>query len=174
MTGFDLDFSKANDGNIQDGTYETVIAFVKEDANQNTGTEFINFDLIVRNDLDQKYKNSHVFHRVWRAKETGKYNQGMLMAIAKAAGMQDGKHYNSFDDFMHDFTGQPVKITVRNKTREYNGKTYDDVNITRWASTDFPQVAHKWKDGTAPQSAGSNQFGNQTEVVDVSDDDLPF
>lgn len=172
MTGFDLDFSKANDGNIADGTYEAVISFVKEDANKNTGTEFINFDLVVRNDVDQKYKNSHIFHRVWRSKDTGKYNQGRLMAIAQAAGMTDKKHYNSFEDFMKDFTGAPVKVTVRTKTSEYNGKTYDNTDVTRWAKTDFPQIAHQWKPGTEP---GSNPFnGSTTAAPTVQDDDLPF
>lgn len=163
MAEFTLDFSKADDGSIKDGTYEAVISSVKEDAAK-TGTEFLNFDVVVRNDIDQKYKNAHVFQKVWRSKETGKYNQGRLMAIAKAAGMQDGKHYTSFEDFCNDFTGQPVKITVRNSTREYQGKTYDDTEIRRYEVSEFPDVQHKWPAGMTP---------NQPTPT-VADNDLPF
>jgi len=165
MAGFTLDFSQANDGNIADGTYEAVINHVNEDA-ASTGSEFLNFDLIVRNDIDQPYKNSHIFHRIWRAKATGKYNQGMIMAIAKAASMQNGKHYNDFDDFMDDYAHQPVKVTIKNETSEYNGKTYENVNVKRWQTTDFPQVAHQWKKGKAPNQAPDN--------IKIDNEDLPF
>ena len=164
---FTLDFSKADEGNVADGTYETVISTVAEDAAK-TGTEFLNFDLIVRNDVDQKFKNSHIFQKIYRNKETGKYPEGRLMAIAKAAGLNDGKHYNSFEDFCNDFQGQPIQVTVRTNTSEYQGKTYTDLNVTRggWKKTAFPQVQHQWKKGMEPTSA--------TPAVDVSDDDLPF
>lgn len=46
-----LDFSKANDGNIKDGTYEAVISGAREDVNPNSGNEFINVNLVIRNDV---------------------------------------------------------------------------------------------------------------------------
>lgn len=165
MAEFTLDFSQANDGNIADGTYEAVINKVVEDATKG-GAEFVNFDLIVRNDIDQAYKNSHIFHRVWRAKATGKYNQGMLVAIAKAADMQNGKKYNSFEEFMTDYTGKPVKVTIKNETSEYKEKTYENTNVKRWNKSDFPVVAHQWKDGTAPQQAAG--------TIDINESQLPF
>lgn len=164
---FTLDFSKADEGNVADGTYETVVSTVTEDT-AGTGNEFLKFDLIVRNDVDQKFKNSHIFQPVYRSKETGKYPQGRLMAIAKAAGLVDGKSYNDFEDFCNDFQGQPIQVTVRNETEEYKGRTHTRLNVIRggWKKTAFPQVQHQWKKGMESTTAAPS--------VGVSDDDLPF
>ena len=164
---FTLDFSKANNGTIADGTYEAVIFNVLEDATPG-GAEFMNFDLVVRNDVEQKYQNAHIFQRVWRSKDTGKYNAGMINTIAQAANLADGKSYQSLKDLMSDFINHPVKVTVKNEKNEYKGKTYDDLNVKRWNKSDYPSVQHKFKSGVAPQPAASN-----TDTT-VENDDLPF
>lgn len=164
---FTLDFSQASNGTIKDGTYEVVIFNVLEDATPG-GAEYMNFDMIVRNDVKQPYQNSHIFPRVWRAKDTGKYNAGMINTIAQAANLTDGKSYQSLKDLMSDFINHPVKVTVKNEKKEYKGKTYDDLNVKRWNKSDYPNVQHQFKSGVAPQPAASN-----TDTT-VEDDDLPF
>lgn len=164
---FTLDFSKANNGTIADGTYEAVIFNVLEDATPG-GAEYMNFDMIVRNDVQQPYQNSHIFQRVWRAKDTGKYNAGMINTIAQAANLADGKSYQSLKDLMSDFINHPVKVTVKNEKNEYKGKTYDDLNVKRWSKSDYPNVQHQFKSGAVPQPSAPN-----TDTT-VEDDDLPF
>ena len=165
---FTLDFSQASNGTIKDGTYEAVIFNVLEDATPG-GAEYMNFDMIVRNDIQQPYQNSHIFQRVWRAKDTGKYNAGMINTIAQAANLTDGKSYQSLKDLMSDFINHPVKVTVKNEKNEYKGKTYDDLNVKRWNKSDYPNVQHQFKAGVnKPQST------NATTDTTVEDDDLPF
>ena len=54
---FQLDFSKISNTSVADGDYEAVISNVNEDANAN-GTEFVNFDMVIRNDVtEQKFQN---------------------------------------------------------------------------------------------------------------------
>ena len=55
MTNFTLNMEDTFDGGIQDGTYETVITKFEESATQ-SGTEFVDVRLTIRNDIDQKYK----------------------------------------------------------------------------------------------------------------------
>lgn len=164
---FTLDFSQASNGTIKDGTYEAVIFNVLEDATPG-GAEYMNFDMIIRNDVQQSYQNAHIFQRVWRAKDTGKYNAAMINTIAQAANLTDGKSYQSLKDLMSDFINHPVKVTVKNEKNEYKGKTYDDLNVKRWNKSDYPNVQHQFKSGVAPQPAASN-----TDTT-VEDDDLPF
>ena len=103
MTAFKVDYNEAQDfGAVPDGDYEVVIFNVTEGAS-NGGTEFINFDMVIRNDIKQPRQNSHLFHRVWKSKETGKYNRGMIMSLAKSFGLPDGKEYQSFENFLEDF-----------------------------------------------------------------------
>lgn len=177
---FKLDFSETKDfPDVQDGDYECVISNVLQDANPNTGTEFINFDLVIRNDIKQPFTNSHIFQRIYRAKDTQKYPKNYLMRIAQAAGLTDGKEYNSFEDFMKDFVGKPLLVRVKNETSEYNGKTYTNLNIKRWNKTKFPDVNHKWPDRMNPNLIKDDVLpdpmaGDAADTPEVNDDDLPF
>ena len=168
MTAFKVDYNEAQDfGAVPDGDYEVVIFNVTEDASKG-GTEFINFDMVIRNDIKQPRQNSHLFHRVWKSKETGKYNRGMIMSLAKAFGLPDGKEYQSFENFLEDFAMRPAKVKVKNEHSEYNGKTYDNTNIKKFETTKFPELQHQWKKSNAEKSV------NSSPAFDISDDDLPF
>lgn len=163
---FKLDFSQVNDNNgVANGTYEAVIFNALEDAS-NSGTEFINFDMIIRNDIDQKYQNAHVFNRVWKSKKDNKYNGAMINRIAQAAGLDDGKTYNNLQELLEDFLDKPVRITVKNETSEYNGNTYHDLNVKRWEKTKFPEVHHQNK---KPRQAKKTFTTDQP-----SEDTIPF
>lgn len=173
---FKLDFSENEDfPEVKDGDYEVVMSNVQEDANPNTGTEFINFDMIIRNDIKQGFQNSHIFQRIYRNKTTNKYPQKFIMRIAEAFSLEDGKSYNNFDDFMKDFLAKPAKLRVKNESSDYDGKTYNNLNVKRWTKTDFPQLQHKWPDKTNPNKLKNDDpFANNGQEVEISDSDLPF
>ncbi|MEB7800436.1 DUF669 domain-containing protein [Staphylococcus xylosus] len=166
MTNFTLNMEDTFDGGIQDGTYETVITKFEENATQ-SGTEFVDVRLTVRNDIDQKYKNNIVFHRIWKAKATQKYDMRFFNTIGSAAQLQQGKQYKSIEELFQDFLGKPVRVTVKNETSEYNGKTYENLNVKRWEKTKFPELGHQFK-----TEDGGNPFASGTNSID--DDDMPF
>lgn len=171
MAGFNLDFNNTFEGfaKIEDGVYEVVIDSAVEDATQ-SGSEFTNFTMTIRNDLDQPFKNQKIWERVWKAKATGKYNMTMFNTIGKAAQLQNGKTYNSFEELLDDFKGKPLQVYVENETSEYNGKTYENLNVKQWKPTKFPDVQHKFK-----ESNDSNQSnGSSISNVDITEDQLPF
>lgn len=165
---FQFDFNDTFEGGLPDGTYEAVISSISEDATKG-GSQFISCVLTVRNDVDQKGKNALIFHRIWMAKATGKYNKSMLNTIGKYAQMSEDKKYESLGDVFKDLYGKPVRVTVKNEESEYNGKTYNNLNIKRWDYTKFPNLQHQFK----PQKEGS-PFEVRQESVVISEDDLPF
>lgn len=177
MSGFKLDFNDVFEGyqKIEDGVYEVVIDHATEDATQ-SGAEFTNFQMTIRNDLDQPFKNQKIWHRVWKAKATGKYNMTMFNTIGKAAGLQAGKVYNSFDELLADFEGKPVQVYVENETSEWNGKTYENLNVKQWKPTKFPNVQHQWKQSNNQQNNhnSNDPFKDNGQPINVSDDGLPF
>ncbi|EAG9849069.1 DUF669 domain-containing protein, partial [Listeria monocytogenes] len=63
---FKVDHKDVFTNGVENGTYEVVLYNANEDATKN-GAEFINIDLIIRNDVNQKFQNAHIFHRVWKA-----------------------------------------------------------------------------------------------------------
>ena len=164
---FQFDFNDTFEGGLADGTYEAVISAISEDATQG-GTKFINCVLTVRNDVEQKGKNALIFHRIWMAKATGKYNKSMLNTIGKYAQMDENKKYQSLEDVFEDLSGKPVRVTVKNEESEYNGNTYKNLNVKRWDYTKFPNVQHQFK-----KKEGS-PFETSQEAAVISEDDLPF
>lgn len=173
MAGFTLDFNNTFEGfqKIEDGLYEVVIDHATEDATP-SGAEFTNFQMTIRNDLEQPFKNQKIWHRVWKAKATGKYNMTMFNTIGKAAGLQAGKVYNTFDELLEDFRGNPVQVYVENTTSEYNGKTYENLEVKQWKQTKFPNVQHQWKKKDENnQSNDNNVFDSQPSI---GENDLPF
>jgi len=171
MANFTLDFDKAYEGNakIEDGTYEVVIDKVNEDATK-TGSEYINFWFRIRNDIKQPSHNQVVFNKVWKANKgenAGRYNASMINTLAKNAQLQNGKSYGSLDELLTDFSGKPLQATVKNETSEYNGKTYENLNVKYTDKTAFPNVQHVTTGKKEADPAPSNG-------ITVDDEDLPF
>lgn len=167
MTGFILNFNDVFEGKIEDGTYEVVITNASENVTPG-GTEYIDLQLTIRNDVDQKYKNMIIFEKLWKSKETGKYNIKMFNTIGKAAKLQPGKVYTSLQDLLNDFLYKTVRVTVKNEVSEYNGKTYENLRVKRWEETKFPQVQHQYK-------TKENMTIGEMQNSGISiDDDLPF
>lgn len=166
MTGFNLDFSKVQQrGEVKGGTYEVVVNRANENATL-SGAEYIELDLIIRNDVDQPCQNMHIFPKIWKAKATGKYNEGMIMAIAQALQLEDGKTYNGLEEFFADMVLKPVRVTVKNE--ESNG--YRNTNAKRWEKTNTTgPVNHQFKNGDEPS------FGPERQTAPiVKGDNLPF
>ncbi len=168
MTGFVLDQNDVFEGGIKDGSYEVVVTKMEESETKN-GAEHVDVRLTVRNDIDQQHKNQIVFHKVWKAKATGKYDMRFFNTMGKAAQLQQGKQYSSIEELFKDFLGKAIKITVKNETSEYNGKTYENLNVKRWDKSDFPNVQHKFK--SASEGEENPYTGSKPEV---NDSDLPF
>lgn len=169
MSGFKLDFEHTFDGEIENGTYEVIITSTGEDATQ-SGAEFANFRLTIRNDIEQKHKNQNIFSRVFKKKADGTYPQVMFNTIGKAAQLQNGKTYNSLQELLDDYIGKPLKVTVKNETSEYNGKTYENLEVKRWMKTEFTNVQHVYKNNNQPDQ----QQQQQPQQPQVGKDDLPF
>ncbi|PEP87754.1 DUF669 domain-containing protein [Bacillus toyonensis] len=168
--GFSLDFNDVfgGSGGIADGEYEVIINQCNEDASPG-GAEFINVDLIIRNDVEQAYPNFHVFHKIWKAKATGKYNMKSLNTIGKACKLQKGKMYPSFEALLQDFVLQTVRVRVKNEKSDYNGKIYP--NITGWdVSNTVGPFQHQFKKKRDTQTFSEMKQSG----IRMQDQDLPF
>lgn len=169
--GFSLDFADVYEGTgrIADGNYEVVVNRCNEDATPG-GAEFIEFDLIIRNDVDQAFKNSHIFHKVWKAKDTGKYNMKTFNTIGKACQLQNGKSYKSLEELLNDYFHKTALVNVKNEESEYNGKTYTNTNIKYWAPSKLNGPCHHQFKKKEDMTVSDMMAGG----IDISDDMLPF
>ena len=183
--GFKSNWKEASQpsGIKPEGDYECLIQKIEERTTRN-GAVGLNISMVIRNDVQQNYKNAFIFYTLWKRREPTEadlsvngYSFGQVMALGKAAGLPDGKDYDNLEQFCQELTGKPLLITL--KHREYNGKTLEDVN--RLAPTKFPEVRHTYKQSVtentyaAPQQSYAAPAATQQGFNDMpTDDDLPF
>lgn len=183
--GFTTNFSGVSEGSdlLPEGEYETIIKYAGEDATKG-GTVYINVTCVVRNDVDQKYKNKYIWHSIWHKKEPspadiacGGYSSKQINSLSKAAGLPDGKEYATLSDWCDELKNHCIRITVEHE--EYNGKTNARV---KWVNeSKHPNCHHLWKGeedipaDVDPVPATTQQPNDDfQEVKTTSDDDLPF
>jgi hypothetical protein len=166
---FEINHNEASSsgGLMPVGEYECIIKSALEDVTKG-GTIFINVPLVVRNDIEQPYKNAYIWHSIWQVKEpkeADKACQGFssfgIQSLSKAAGLQNGKKYASLAEWGADLKLKLVRVSVKHE--EYQGNTQAKVKFVN--ETKFPTCNHVWKN--QPASAGLMPDG-------IKDDDLPF
>lgn len=160
---FTIDHNDVFEGSlIEEGTYEVVVVKAFEDAAKNTGTQFINLHLIIRNDIDQKHKNQFLFGSIWQSKETGQYNAGMINTVAKALKIENGKKFNNLDELVKDFVNKTARVIVKHE--EYNGNT--NARVKGWEQSRINGCNHVFKEST--------NTNIPTGFHPTSNDDIPF
>lgn len=159
MALFSVNYEAAEQfSSIEDGTYEVVVAQAEQAASQ-SGTDFLDIRLKIRNDFQQKFRNNLIFDKVWINKKTLQYPEWALQRYAKAIKIPEGVEINTIEQFLGLITGKTLKVTVKNEQSEYNGKTYDNLNIKKMEQSELPPYS-----------------GAITEPAQKQDDDLdlPF
>lgn len=152
---FTIDYSQAQEfATITDGTYEVVIKSAKPDASKG-GTDFMNIQFKIRDDFEQKFKNNLIFHKIWVNKETQQYNANQINTLAKTAQLPDGAKYAGVEEFLNALVGKHLRVTVRNEKSEYNGNTYENLNVKKLEKSSIMPPA-------------------QSAPIDIKEDDLPF
>ncbi|MHA2701183.1 DUF669 domain-containing protein [Streptococcus agalactiae] len=160
MAGFTTDFSEVKEhAEFKEQPYEMIVYDAYEAINDRNGKKRIVIDYVVRNDIKQEMQNFHLWDEQYPNSQTGKYHIGILMGKAKALGIKEGQHYDSFEAFLNDFKGRTAKVTV--KLDEYNGNKYPKVRYAN--QSEVPNSQHVWKEKTT----GFTQ-------AEIKEDDLPF
>lgn len=167
---FGVDYNKAPQGGlIPKGEYEVVIKSADEDIS-NSGTVFLNIPLIVRNDVEQPYKDAYIWHKLWKKKDPSPedlacdgYSYKQIQSLSKAAELPNGQNYASIVDWCEALKGLPIRVTVDHET--YNDKISARVKFQN--ETKHKPCNHVYKNAE-----------EQTNIYSMSDplndDDLPF
>lgn len=148
--GFNTDYKNVGTGSelMPEGYYE----FIFKNAEQKTaksGKLYISFDLVVRNDVEQKYKNKHIFEAMFKKKEPTEadnqvegYSYARLMSIAKAAKLPEGKNYPTINTVLQDLINKPVQCLIEHQ-EDNKGDTVERVRY--FNETECPDCKHEFK-----------------------------
>lgn len=186
--GFSTNYEDVQDFDlIPKGEYEVIITKIEERTTQN-GATGLNFTLVIRNDVEQKYQNRCIFHTLWKRKEptqadmqVQEYSFKQIMQLAKAVRLPSGKSYETVYSLCDELGGKIMRVTVGH--REYNGRTYEEVKYMN--ETQFPECKHTFKtsvtsDTVAERPAetfasSSTSYGSVNDYEEIlSDGDVPF
>lgn len=141
---------------IEDGTYEVYVAQAEQSATQN-GTDFLDIRLKIRDDFQQKFRNNLIFDKIYVNKSTLEYPIWVLQMYCKAAKVPENTDIQTIEQFLDLIKGKTMKVTVKNETSEWNGKTYENLRVKKREQSEL-----------APYSAKAEK------TPEVSDLDLPF
>jgi hypothetical protein len=148
---------------VENGVYEGLITGYEYKETQN-GRKYISLNIAIRNDIEQKFKNSNLFYSIWTTqkpdvKTIEGYVAFNIATVAKACGLPEKIDVSSLNELLDLFIKKPVRVTV--EQGEYNGKIY--ANITKIEQSTYTIINHKFKTEEAP--AG---------FAPVSNNDIPF
>lgn len=141
---------------IEDGTYEVYVAQAEQSATQN-GTDFLDIRLKIRDDFQQKFRNNLIFDKIYVNKSTLEYPIWVLQMYCKAAKVPENTDIQTIEQFLDLIKGKSMKVTVKNETSEWNGKTYENLRVKKREQSEL-----------APYSAKAEK------TPEVSDLDFPF
>ena len=141
---------------IEDGTYEVYVAQAEQSATQN-GTYFLDIRLKIRDDFQQKFRNNLIFDKIYVNKSTLEYPIWVLQMYCKAAKVPENTDIQTIEQFLDLIKGKSMKVTVKNETSEWNGKTYENLRVKKREQSELPPYSAKVE-----------------KAPEVSDLDLPF
>lgn len=185
---FNTNYEDIQDFNlIAKGEYEVIITRIEERTTQ-SGARGLNFTLVIRNDVDQKFKNRSIFHTLWKRREPTQsdmqvqgYSFKQIMQLAKAVRLPAGKSYETVYSLCDDLANRVMRVTVGH--REYNGKTYEEVKFMN--ETQFPECKHVFKTAVTNNTIAErpaetfanagNSYGTPNDYEEIlSDGNVPF
>lgn len=179
-------------GLIQAGEYEVVIRNIEERVTKK-GAVGLNLSLVIRNDVEQKYKDRYLFHTLWKRKEPAEadmqvqgYSFKQIMILAKSAKLPSGKAYENVRQLCEDLLKRPLRVTVEHEVSDYDNKTYEKIRYIN--ESKFPECRHTFKEKKSaappetvarkPQEQFAAQTANTAGLDDfeeiLSDGDIPF
>lgn len=97
-------------GLMAEGEYEVYVK-TAEVTYTKSGIECINFDFVVRSDVEQPYQNKHIFKRFFKSDETGLYPAEKIGKYANALGIEKGQDFE-----LEDLVGRNCIVVIRHFT----------------------------------------------------------
>ena len=122
------------DKKVPDGWYEVIFFLITLGASNN-GSEFIDFNLLVRDDVSQPVQGQHIHLPLWRSKKTNKYSRYRLIQIAKSCNLP----------VMQAFQGRIARVKLVNEAHKVNGSIYEEISAVRWSHS---EIERKLSDGS--------------------------
>lgn len=154
------------------GEYEVYVASCYVNVTRG-GSEYLDLQLQIRDDLEQPQKNRKIFESLWLSDKAFEFTQRTMNMISKLCGIPNDKEYDSLDQWGADITGKMMRVRVYHQ--KGNEGYPDKARVNRWSETTAPEPIGPITGRDEAVRAVSNlkmpaAAGFQT----VADSELPF
>lgn len=154
---------------VDGGDYEVVLK-VERKLTKDNSKEFVNLDFMIRDDIEQKFKGSHVFDKAW--KDTTNPQWFDLKKLGAILVTQKGKEgykteFEEVDEFIQYINGISLIVTVEKKYDDYSQKEINSIKYLSYKPSKAGPYVKPVKD--APKDESAN-----LESLDIPDSSLPF
>lgn len=173
MENLGMTFDSSFDTNLIDaGDYEVVLKAERRTV-QSSNKVMLSLDFKIRDDVDQKFKNKHVFDNAWEDKNNPHwFDLAKLNNLIKSQkGLPTYKEtFSDVDECIQYLNGLQMIITV---TKEFDDYTQDDRNRVKYLSA--RPTKHFTNGATvAPQAADVAASAPADAGTPMADNDLPW
>lgn len=163
---------------IDTGDYEVVLKITKKRTKDNS-KDYANLDFMIRDDVEQKFKGSHVFDKVFRDVanpewfDTKKF--GSILVTQKNKEGYKAK-WDEVDELIQWLNGACLKITIEKVFDDYSQKEDNRVKYLSYKPTTLGAYVKpvKTTEGKPEDKQDQAQAGGNVENLDIPKDDLPF
>lgn len=165
---FTTNHNNVQRANLMDvGEYELIIISAGT-AYTAGNTEYVKIESVVRNDVDQKYKNKHVFDSLWLSEKAMEFTERKINTVDKALEMPEAT-YESYDEWGAGIVGRAIRAKI---THSKPQPGYDPrEQVSTYMPTKNPAVMHAFAEELQRSGGVSTKNSGFTEV---EDDKLPF
>ncbi len=118
---FSVDHDKAARGRYlpPEGEYETVIRTAKQNVTRD-GVRFLDFRLLIREDVTQPGQGETIRYAVWRRKLPGEFDPegfpaGVIHNLCRCAGIANGVRFEGLDECLRCLTGLCIRVRVKHE-----------------------------------------------------------
>lgn len=159
---------------IDEDTYEVVLEKLEPKSSTKNGrtVKYMNITFVIRNDVDQKFKNRKVWYTIFARDNDVAFNFNAINAIIiTQEGRSDYKrHFKNVDEIFQYLIGLHLRLDIGVEFNQFKGKD-DNIIVEDSFKPSVWDAEHP--EGTIP-STGDAVQGTNLEQIDLPDDDLPF
>ena len=158
---------------VDAGTYEFVVK--AEIKPSKTGGDYLNIGFKIRDDVEQKFKGSYVFEKLFRDKTNPEWfdltKSGTILVTQKG---KDGykTKFDNVEEFVQYINGICLVATVEKNYDDYMQKEVNSIKYLSYKPSQLGEYVDP-KD-VAPAKAAEEPVSNNLDKLDIPDNQLPF
>lgn len=156
---------------IAPGVYEVTIERIDKKTSNKNGktTDYLNFTFVIRDDVEQNFRNRKVWYTVFR-REGEKFSniaydfKTMNLIITTQENKPDYKrHFSDIDEIIQYLVGAHMTVEIVTEFSNYKNADVNEIKDRSFGPSEWDQ---------APHAAPTTETAAAT--TEISDDDLPF